>query len=83
MTTMTSPSAVNEAKAEFAARAGKEYFKQIRGELSAQGIASGTMVGINVLDGQYVLGRNDLELIDAFKARFGAETIGWFEQYWD
>ena len=77
MNAITPIAPIDEAKAEFAERAGEEHLKRLRSQLSTKGLSSGTLIAINVLNGDYVLGATDLELIDAFRRRFGPDAIGW------
>ena len=71
---------IDTPKADFAERAGKQHLKRIRAELSDEAIAPGTLVAINVVDGEYVIAQTDLEVVDAFRSRFGKNAIGWIAE---
>ena len=83
MNAITPIASIDAAKAEFAERAGEQHLERIRSQPATKTLSPGTLIGINVIDGEYVLGATDLELIDTFRARFGPDAIGWIGEVGD
>ena len=77
------PISISAAKADFAESAGKAHFERLKPHLRLQTHPPGTLVCINVVDGNYVIGSSDLDVIDMFRARFGGSAIGWIEELVD
>jgi hypothetical protein len=83
MPTMTLNKPINAADGDYAERAGKEHLKRIRTELDVAGKGydpnngSPVLVAINVVDGEYVTGTSDRDVINKFRVRFGRDSIGW------
>ena len=69
--------ALDLAKADFAETAGRAHLRKIRAALASQAFPPGTLVAINVIDGDHVTGRSDLDVADKFTRKFGHDAIGW------